>query len=93
VTEDLRDLAGRAWRLLISLVAGIAAGALGWRAAAQLHLGHDDTGMREWGLLWFAVAAGLSCFTIATALQHRLARSRWRAERFPRARARQLTTP
>jgi len=85
VTGDLRDLAGRAQRLLLSLAVGIAMGAVGWRCSAMLHLGNDDTGMRGWGLFWFALTAGAAVFAITLAELNRRARKRWQASRLPRA--------
>ena len=85
MTDDLRDLAGRTQRLLISFVVGIAMGAVGLRCSAMLHLGNDDTGMRDWGLLVFALTAGAACFAITLAELNRRARIRWQASRLPRA--------
>jgi len=85
VTGDLRDLAGRTHRLLLSLIVGIAVGAVGLRCSAMLHLGNDDTGMRDWGLLVFALTAGAACFALTLAGLNRRARKRWQARRVPSA--------
>lgn len=85
MTGDLRDLAGRTRRLLLALVVGAAATALGWRLASTLHLGHDDTTMREWGLLVCALTAGAAGFAITLAELNRRARKQWKASRLPRA--------
>ena len=88
MTGELRDLAGRAWRLVIAVVVGHAASRLCYRLAARLRLGNDDTGMREFGLFGFELAAGLASFAIVLVVLNRRARSRWDAERVPRARVR-----
>ncbi|MBA3457730.1 MAG: hypothetical protein H0T42_31900 [Deltaproteobacteria bacterium] len=86
MTDELRDLGGRARRLLVALVVGYAASNITVRLAATLRLGLDNTGAREWGLLWFGISAGTLCFVITLVLLNRRAHTKWRKSLLPRAR-------
>lgn len=87
-TFGLRDLAGRARRLVVAVVVGFAASHVSVRLASRLQLGNDDTGPRDFGLLGFALAAGVGCFALALVVLNRRALIRWQTERVPRARVR-----
>lgn len=92
---DLRDDAGRLRRLALSLLIGIAAGAIGYFLANTLIAPEPHKAIvtsrqmsRDTFVIYVALIAGVSSFVIALAVQNRIAKKRWAAESFPQAKIR-----
>jgi H+/gluconate symporter-like permease len=93
---DLRDAAGRMRRLVLSLLIGAAAGAIGYFIAntvvkpeTQPPTTYVPRQMSAGGfVIWVGAITAVLAFAVALAAQNLLAKRRARAERVPSAKAR-----
>lgn len=72
--------------MIAAILVGVPVADLCMQLAWKLRFAHANTGQKEFGVLGFGIAAWFLCFVITLAVLNRLARRRWQAQRFPKAR-------
>ncbi len=92
---DLHDSGGRLRRLALSLLIGVAAGALAYFLANTLIAPEPPRYQvtsramdRDTFVIYIGLIAAVVSFVVALAVQNRIAKKRWAADSFPSARLR-----
>ena len=89
---DLMDSAGRLRRLALALIIGASAGALAYFLANTLiapeqhkYIVTSRQMSRDTFVIYVGLIAAFVSFTVAVMVQNRLAKTKWKSERVPRA--------